>query len=132
MTRDQAQIVEDSFAAIGPVTLAMGEAFYENLFETAPDMRALFSHETSDQAMRFAQVLAYVVSNLRAPDQLLPIIRNLGARHREFGVVAEHFAPFKTALLRTLRDKMGNHWGTEVETAWSSTFDMLAKEMQNA
>lgn len=129
MTRDQAQIVEDSFSAIGPVTLKMGEAFYENLFELAPDLRKLFSREEIEQAMRFSEVLAYVVSNLRAPDRLLPLIRNLGARHRELGVVAEHFVPFKAALLRTLGDKMQNGWTHDVEAAWSSTYDMLATEM---
>ncbi|MCC0005762.1 MAG: hypothetical protein H6872_11675 [Methylobacteriaceae bacterium] len=45
MTRDQAQIVEDSFTAFGPVTLEMGETFYDNLFEIAPTMRALFLTE---------------------------------------------------------------------------------------
>ena len=131
VTRDQAQIVEDSFTAFGPVTLEMGETFYDNLFEIAPTMRALFSHGTTEQAMRFAQILAYVVSNLRAPDKLLPIIRNLGARHREVGVVAEHFPPFKIALLKTLREKMGERWTPEVEMAWSSTYDMLAREMMS-
>ncbi|MCB1536158.1 MAG: hemin receptor [Rhodoblastus sp.] len=132
MTRDQAQIVEDSFSAIGPVTLEMGEAFYDNLFEIAPELRKMFSRETSGQAMRFSQILAFVVSNLRAPDRLLPIIRNLGARHREVGVVAEHFPPFKAALLKTVHEKMGDHWTPEVESAWSSTYDMLAKEMLSA
>ncbi|MCB1522821.1 MAG: hemin receptor, partial [Hyphomicrobiales bacterium] len=83
MTRDQAQIVEDSFSAIGPVTLEMGEAFYENLFEIAPELRKLFSREAIEQAMRFSEVLAFTVSNLRAPERLLPIIRGLGVRHRE-------------------------------------------------
>lgn len=129
MTRDQAQIVEDSFSAIGPVTLEMGEAFYENLFEIAPELRKLFSREAIEQAMRFSEVLAFTVSNLRAPERLLPIIRGLGVRHRELGVAAEHFAPFKIALLKTLQDKMQDGWTRDVEAAWSSTYDMVASEM---
>ena len=82
--------------------------------------------------MRFSEVLAFTVSNLRAPERLLPIIRGLGVRHREVGVVAEHFAPFKTALLKTLQDKMQDGWTPEVEAAWSSTYDTLASEMQAA
>ena len=62
----------------------------------------------------------------------MPIIRGLGVRHREVGVVAEHFAPFKTALLKTLQDKMQDGWTPEVEAAWSSTYDTLASEMQAA
>lgn len=131
VTRDQAQIVEDSFSTLGPVTIEMGNAFYENLFEIAPDLRRFFAHETIEQAMRFSQILAYVVSNLRAPERLLPIIRNLGARHRELGVAAEHFPPFKAALLKTLQERMKAHWTPQVAAAWSSTYDMLAEEMLN-
>ena len=132
MTRDQAQIVEDSFAAIGPVTLEMGEAFYENLFDLAPGVRALFARETGEQSMRFAEVLAHIISNLRAPEHLLPIMRRLGARHHELGVVAAYYEPFKAALLKTLGERMRDRWTPEVESAWSSTYDMVATEMQKA
>ncbi|HMN73100.1 MAG TPA: globin domain-containing protein [Rhodoblastus sp.] len=132
MARDQAQIVEDSFATIGPVTLEMGEAFYENLFETAPDLRGMFAQATVQQAMRFSEVLAYIVSNLRAPERLLPIVRALGARHREIGVVAEQYAPFRAAFLKTLQQRMQQGWTPEVATAWASTFDMVAEEMLKA
>ena len=130
MTRDEAQVVEDSFAAIAPLTLEMGTNFYDNLFEIAPELRSMFPRETIEQAMRLSEVLAYIVSNLRAPEKLLPIIRKLGARHHELGVVMPHYAPFKAALLRTLANRMGNGWTPEIESAWSSTFDMVANEMQ--
>lgn len=129
MTRDEAQLVEDSFATMGPVTIAMGTAFYDNLFEMAPELRAMFARETLEQAMRFSQVLAYIVSNLRAPERLLPLVRDLGRRHRDLGVAPESHAPFKQALLKTLEEKMQSRWTPALEAAWSATYDMLADEM---
>lgn len=132
MARDPAVVVEESFSAIGPVTIEMGEAFYDNLFELAPQLRGMFARETIEQAMRFAEVLAHIVSNLRAPQNLLPIIRKLGERHRELGVVEAFYVPFKAALLKTLEERMRDGWTPEVEAAWSSTYDMVATEMLKA
>ncbi len=132
MARDQAQTVEDSFSTLGPVTLEMGEAFYENLFEEAAHLRGLFAQTTTEQAMRFSTVLAHIVSNLHAPERLLPIVRALGVRHRELGVTREQYAPFRTAFLKTLAQHMKDGWTPEVASAWASTFDMVAAEMLNA
>lgn len=132
MAQDQAQIVEDSFTTIGPVTLEMGEQFYDNLFEIAPELRAMFPRSVVEQAMRFSEVLAYIVSNLRAPDRLLPIIRKLGERHRELGVAADHYPPFREAFLKTLQERMRERWTPQIEAAWGATFDMLATEMRRA
>jgi len=132
VTSDEARLVEDSFAALGPLTLEMGAAFYDNLFEIAPELRHLFARETHEQAMRFSQVLAYIASNLRAPDRLLPIVRDLGRRHREIGVAPEAHAPFKRALLKTLGETMQSRWTPALEAAWSATYDMLADTMLKA
>ena len=79
--------------------------------------------------MRFSEVLAYILSNLRAPERVLPVIRQLGARHRALGVVDEHFSLFKVALLATLETRLGSHWTPDVAAAWSATCDMVATEM---
>ena len=49
MTRAEAQVVEDSFAAIGPLTLEMGTNFYDNLFEIGTSSLTLIQiHERID------------------------------------------------------------------------------------
>ena len=129
MTPEQTRLVEDSFAKLGPVRTDMGLAFYDELFELSPDLRALFERDHGEQAMQFIQVLAYIVSNLRASDQLLPIVRELGRRHAGYGVVQAHYEPFRQALLNTLQNRLQAYWTPELAEAWRATFDTLAQEM---
>lgn len=129
VTPEQTRLVEDSFAKLGPVRTEMGIAFYDELFELAPDLRELFERDHAEQAMQFIQVLAYIVSNLRASEQLLPMVRDLGRRHASYGVVQAHYAPFRQALLATLQRRLQDQWTPELADAWRATFDTLAREM---
>ena len=50
-------------------------------------------------------VLATAVSNLHRLDTILPAVRDLGSRHRGYGVTTEHYAPVGAALLWTLEQR---------------------------
>lgn len=132
MTPEQAVLVEDSFLRLGPVTAEIGERFYDRLFDMDPSLRALFVHDAAGQPMRLIQVLAYVVSNLRAPDSLLSMVRDLGRKHAKFGVQDAYYDTFKQALLATLAERLKENWSQEVASAWDSTYDMIADEMRGA
>lgn len=129
MTPEQVRLVEESFVKLAPVRTETGVAFYDELFDCSPALRELFERDHAQQAMQFIQVLAYIVSHLRAPDQLLPIVRDLGRRHAGYGVLQAHYAPFRQALLNTLRRQLQAGWTHEMDEAWGATFDMLATEM---
>ena len=129
MARDDAQIVEDSLAALGPLTVDLGASFYEALFEAAPKLRSLFRGDQADQIIRFVEVLAHVVSNLRATEKIAPILQDLGRRHIGYGVTPAHYRPFKVALLKTLQKQLEANWTPEVAAAWDATFDSVARQM---
>jgi len=129
MARNDTEIVEDSLAAIGPLTVDLGERFYENLFEAAPALRSLFAGDQAEQIMRFVEVLAHIVSNLRAADKITPILRDLGRRHLGYGVSPAHYATFKLALMKTLKTELESGWTPDVARAWEATFDSVARQM---
>lgn len=129
MEREVAGIVEDSLVAIGPLTVDLGTRFYDTLFETAPGLRPLFRGSQADHVMRFVEVLAYVVSNLRATDKITPILRDLGRRHLGYGVSPAHYQAFKLALLKTLQMELNSKWTPDVARAWDATIDNVGRQM---
>lgn len=129
MNRGDAAIVEDSLAALGPLTVDLGTRFYETLFEAAPSLSSLFRENQADQIMRFVEVLAHVVSNLRATEKITPILRDLGRRHLGYGVTPAHYQTFKLALLKTLQAELEAKWTPDVARAWDRTFDGVARQM---
>lgn len=48
----QIDLVQDSFAAVVPITDAAAAEFYRRLFELAPDTRALFRNDMAEQGRK--------------------------------------------------------------------------------
>ncbi|MFO1118294.1 MAG: globin domain-containing protein [Beijerinckiaceae bacterium] len=129
MTPQEIDKVETSFAALGPVTRSLGLAFYDRLFELDPTTRPLFRSDMDEQALRLMQVLAYAVANLRAPEALLPTIRDLGRRHVGYGVTSGQYDSMRDALLKTLAAALGSAWSEEAAHAWGAAMDTISGEM---
>jgi hemoglobin-like flavoprotein len=76
--------------------------------------------------------LALVVRGLSAPEQIVPAVRHLGARHAGYGVRPEHYQTVGAALLWTLEQGLGDRFTDEAKTAWTAAYTLLAGLMQEA
>jgi hypothetical protein len=59
------------------------------------------------------------------------ILRQLGARHLEYGVLPQHYLIVETALLRTLEIELKDQWSVELRKVWVAVFKFLSKAMMN-
>jgi hemoglobin-like flavoprotein len=64
-------------------------------------------------------------------NQLLPVVRSLGARHVSYGVRDKDYDTVGQALLWTLRKGLGEAFTPDVEAAWSNVYAALASAMQS-
>jgi len=93
--------------------------------------------ESSGVAMPIApQLFAKVVNliggavvGLHDPQDLVPSLVRLGARHATYGVNQEHFSIMGKALVVTLRRLLGDSFTSEVELAWSIVFNFISASM---
>ena len=138
MTPDKIALVQDSFRKVVPIAGTAADLFYARLFETAPELRALFPADMGDQKKKLIQMLAVAVKGLSRLDTILPAVQDLGRRHGRYGVDAWHYDVVGAALLWTLGLGLGEAFTPEVETAWAETYSLLsgvmidAKEMEAA
>lgn len=132
VTPDQIDQVEATFAKLSPVTNSLGMAFYDRLFEIDPTARPLFHHSMEAQAIKLMQVLSFAVSNLREPETLLPIVRELGRKHVGYGVAEPQYESVANALMHTLKISLGDAWTSQVEEAWLAAYATIAREIKNA
>lgn len=130
MNPDQVQLVQTSFKAVVPIAAQAADLFYDRLFEIAPQVRPLFPADMSSQKMKLVAMLATAVNNLHQVDTILPAVRDLGSRHRGYGVTADHYAPVGQALLWTLEQGLGPAFTPEVKSAWTEAYTTLAGAMQ--
>jgi hemoglobin-like flavoprotein len=124
--------VRDDFDRIWPVSDRMVELFYEQLFETRPELRPLFRHDMNEQKRKFISTLAAIIAHLDDNQARFSITGTLGRHHVDYGVAPEHYAFVKNALLTTLASTLGVHWTADAADSWGRAYDVVSAEMLQA
>ncbi len=132
MTNQQKELVKNTFSLIAPQADVAAELFYGRLFTIAPHLRPLFRNDIKDQGKKLMSMLAMVVGSLYTLEKLIPILEQLGRRHAQYGVQAEHFAPVGEALLWTLQKGLGHEFTQDAEQAWTAAFMLIMGVMTPA
>ena len=57
------------------------------------------------------------------------MVRELGRRHKTYGVRNRHYEVVGAALLWTLEIGMGSSWNKELADAWSNAYGRVAQAM---
>ena len=132
MTPQQIDLVQSSFRKVVPIAGTAADLFYDRLFEIAPEVRSMFPQDLGEQKKKLMTMLGTAVSNLHKLDQILPAVKDLGSRHKSYGVTAAHYAPVGAALLWTLEKGLGPDFTPDVRSAWTTVYTLLATTMKAA
>ncbi len=132
MTSKQISLVQESFEKLRPIAQTAGELFYKNLFEIAPQARAMFKTPIPEQAGKLMYTLGYVVTHLRTPETILDDVRKLALRHNQYGAKPEHYELVGKALLKTLQEGLAGEWNADLLDAWAAAYGMVSTAMIHA
>lgn len=126
----QASILEDSFQLITPRAEEFVHAFYGNLFLAHPEVVPLFEGaDMEEQQKKLLAALTLTINSVRKLDVLVPVLRELGRKHADYGVRAEHYPIVGAILLQTLEQFSGEAWTDEVESAWTEAYGVIQSAM---
>jgi hemoglobin-like flavoprotein len=129
MTPNQVQLVQQSFSKVAPISDQAATIFYDRLFEVAPQVRAMFPSDMTEQRKKLMSTLAVVVSGLSNLESILPAASALATRHVAYGAKAEHYPVVGGALLWTLEKGLGPDWTPDVAEAWTTAYATLSGYM---
>ena len=129
MTPDQVKLVQQSFAKVAPISETAAVLFYDRLFEIAPQVKAMFPADMTEQRRKLMGMLAAVVNGLGDLNSILPAASALAKRHVSYGAKAEHYPVVGAALLWTLEKGLGDSWTPEVAAAWTAAYGTLSSFM---
>ena len=118
-----------SWQLVAPLADEAAQLFYARLFELDPSLRVLFHTEPATQRRKLMDALTFVVTLADQPDDLLPRLAALGARHVGYGVRPEHYTIVGEALLWTLDQGLGALRTAEARRAWVATYEFVATAM---
>ena len=92
----------------------------------------MFPDDMREQKTKLMTMLGTAVSNLHRLEAILPAVKELGQRHKGYGVTAAHYAPVGAALLWALEKGLRPDFTPDVKAAWTETFTALAGVMTAA
>ena len=101
------------------------------LFELDPSLpTTLFAGvDTEAQARRLIAMIDTAVGLLGTPEQLVPALEALGARHAGYGVEARHYPTVAEALMDTLKAGLGTALTPAATEAWGRTYGVMRDVM---
>ena len=124
------ELLRESFDRIKPHGEAFASTFYENLFADNPDAKPLFGNtDMTKQKKMLLASLVLIIENLRQPDMLTGKLKELGARHVQYGTLGEHYPLVGAALLKTFESYLGSDWTPEVKQAWVDAYGSITELM---
>ena len=132
MTPEQVTLVQESFKKVQPIAPQAADLFYGRLFEIAPQVRALFPEDLTEQKRKLMAMLTTAVVNLHRVGEIVPAVQELGRRHAGYKVTAEHYKPVGEALIWTLDKGLGDAFTPPVKAAWVEAYTTLANVMKSA
>ncbi|OKH26707.1 hypothetical protein NIES593_01265 [Hydrococcus rivularis NIES-593] len=120
-------VLEKSFNLVEPHANEFAASFYETLFTDCPEAKPLFANtDMEKQQQKLIMSLVYVVTNLRYPQELTKVLREMGEKHATYGAKAEHYPIVGAALLKTLEAYLGADWTPEVKQAWTDAYEEIS------
>jgi len=124
--------VQSSWQQVIAMGADAGKLFYLHLFSADPSLKAFFKGDMAQQPAKLVLMIDVAVSKLNDLPVLLPVLENLGRRHRGYGVLAAHYQVVGAALLLTLTQGLAGAWTAEVRDAWENAYGFIAKTMMAA
>lgn len=123
-------LVQESFEKVLPIADQVADLFYGRLLHLDPSLTPLFPSDMVEQKMKLVATLKVAVNGLNKPEALVPVLRDLGAKHLGYGVEDSHYEIGGDALIWTLSQGLGDAFTDEVKAAWLFVYGFVADEMK--
>jgi hemoglobin-like flavoprotein len=124
---DPVFLLQSTFEQIAPDADAIAQSFYERLFALNPELERLFVH--TDMVVMRRMLMRMIAVTVRGLPGISPHLRDLGARHRGYGVRPEYYPYATEALLGAFREHLGDAFIPEVEKAWAGVLQLIRDNM---
>ena len=121
--------VQQSFIAVALDSGDTADLFYARLFETHPELEARFTGEMKQYGHQPIEIIQVMVAGILSNDSVLPLVRELGNRYREYGVEVGDYAAVAEALMWTLEQKLGDGFTPDIRNAWVNFYALIAESM---
>lgn len=103
--------------------------FYGMLFKNHPELLNIFNHANQRQGKQQTALAGAVVAaaaNIDQLERILPVVMQIGQKHRALGVLPEHYPIVGGTLLSAIKEVLGDAATPEIMDAWAKAYGVIA------
>ncbi|MEF2246008.1 NO-inducible flavohemoprotein [Paenibacillus sp. IITD108] len=108
---------------------AITTRFYQLLFENHPELLNIFNHANQKQGRQqtaLANAVYAAAKNIDQLETIIPVVKQIGHKHRSLGIKAEHYPIVGKHLLMAIKDVLGDAATDEIINAWAEAYGVIA------
>lgn len=111
MTQEQLSAICNSFEKACMMSPDLGSRFYTQLSSDHPEIMNLFASVSMNaQHTRFISMLRIILIRMTGDQPFIPILEELGVKHRSYRVGEEEFEMFGMTLMKVLQATLGKEF----------------------
>lgn len=103
--------------------------FYQLLFNNHPELLNIFNHMNQRQGKQqtaLANAVYAAAANIDNLAAIIPVVKQIGQKHRALGVLPEHYPIVGENLLVAIKDVLGDAATDEIINAWAEAYGVIA------
>jgi nitric oxide dioxygenase len=129
LTTQDIKIVKSTVPLLEAGGAAITDHFYKRLFTHHPELKDIFNmsnqHTGRQKVALFEAILAYA-KNIDNVSVLKHAVERIAQKHTSLHIKPDHYQYVGTHLIETLRELLPEQFTSDVETAWSNAYGVLA------
>lgn len=104
--------------------------FYQLMFSNHPELLNIFNHANQRQGRQqtaLANVVYAAAANIDNLGAIIPVVKQIGEKHRALGVLPEHYPIVGGNLLAAIKDVLGDAATDDIIGAWGEAYGVIAE-----
>ena len=133
MTQEQLSVICSSFEKACLMSPDLGSRFYTQLSSDYPETMNIFASVSMNaQHTRFISMLRIILTRMTGDQPFIPLLEELGRKHRTYCVGDEEFEKFGITMMKVLQATLGNEFDEFMRDAWFAVYNELTGVMKSA
>jgi len=130
LTYQQSKLVRDTIPALREHGERITSIFYKNMLRDHPELHNYFNsvnQKNGRQPRALTAVILSFAANINHISELIPKFERMCNKHCSLGIKPEHYEIVGEYLIKAFGEVLGPAMTTQVETAWTKAYWVLAK-----
>ena len=129
MTPYQIELISKSWSKVAWLSSDFVSRFHVHLFNVDFAAQSLFVTENGNKVTGMMKLIDVSVGLLDQWELIVRTLRELGQRHKAYGVLEPHYPSFGDALLLTLGEILGPEFTPDTREAWAEFYRLITYSM---